>query len=156
MTTVPVDSRGRKGTQAAIVDVGATAAGMTRRGSLATRIQEEIEPFQGFFFAAHDAVELRIAHLFQEPGEVGAGAQAVTHEVVARDERRGVDRAGGLIAEIGFAIIDMAGVARIRQGVGAVQGEQFVDPRPGQEAFQLGVAQGRRPDPGRDANRPAR
>ena len=48
---------------------------------------------------------------------------------------------GGLVPQVVLAVVDVRGVAGRGQGVGAVQGQQLVDPGLGEDPLELRLAQ---------------
>ena len=100
-----------------------------------------VDPLERRSLGLDLALELRFPNLFQDRGEVSARLEAVTHKVMARDERRGIDRAGRLDFQIVLAIVDVLGIARRCQRVGAMKRQQIVDPGLRQDPLELRLAE---------------
>ena len=101
----------------------------------------EVEPFESLWLGLDPAFELQVANLFKDLGKLCPGLEPETHQVVARNQRRRVDRPGRLDLQIVITIVYVLGIARRRQRISPVKRQQLVDPRFRQDPFELRLAQ---------------
>src|SRR5690349_3513130 len=90
------------------LDHGLPARGMRAASGPSALVGEPaVDPLQGVFLAVEGPIELGLIDQVQEGLEQGPGGQAVAGQVVAGQQGRGAERAGGLVAEVVLAVVDL-------------------------------------------------
>ena len=87
------------------------------------------------------AIELGFANLIQDDRELRSRLEAVPDQVMTGDQRRRIDGSSRLKSQVILAVVDVLGIARRRQRVGAVKRQELVDSGLRQDPLELRLAQ---------------